>query len=295
MPIDNLTANFGWELPDASNQLSTDVLRLIDAITAIDAAMALRPTDSTVDAKISTAVAGLVASSPAALDTLNELAAALGNDANFATTMTTALGNKLGLGGGILTGLLTLAEAGLQLSAGADPDVDGKLALVSGALKYQRGGTVYELADSGSAQTLVNKTFTAPTVNGGTFSGIAAASTIKDGANTNQKIGYLGVPAKAAWTGPGAYTLVLADAFLEVPTNQAVVIPDNASVAFPVGTMVAVRNTAAGTIGISIGGTDSLILEGTTNTGARTLAQNGVALLKKVGTTSWLVIGGSVV
>lgn len=41
-------------------------------------------------------IADLVASSPAALDTLNELAAALGNDANFATTVTTALGTKAG-------------------------------------------------------------------------------------------------------------------------------------------------------------------------------------------------------
>lgn len=42
------------------------------------------------------AIAALVGSSPAALDTLNELAAALGNDPNFATTMTNALAGKLG-------------------------------------------------------------------------------------------------------------------------------------------------------------------------------------------------------
>jgi hypothetical protein len=40
------------------------------------------------------AISALVGSSPAALDTLNELAAALGNDPNFATTMTNALANK---------------------------------------------------------------------------------------------------------------------------------------------------------------------------------------------------------
>lgn len=43
---------------------------------------------------IQQAVAALVASSPAALDTLNELAEALGNDPNFATTMTNALASK---------------------------------------------------------------------------------------------------------------------------------------------------------------------------------------------------------
>ena len=44
---------------------------------------------------VNTAVSNLVASSPAALDTLNELAAALGNDAAFSTTVSTALGNRL--------------------------------------------------------------------------------------------------------------------------------------------------------------------------------------------------------
>ena len=39
-------------------------------------------------------MAGLVASSPGALDTLQELAAALGNDPNFATTMVNALAGK---------------------------------------------------------------------------------------------------------------------------------------------------------------------------------------------------------
>lgn len=44
---------------------------------------------------ISTAVNNLISSAPGALDTLNELAAALGNDPNFATTINTALGNRV--------------------------------------------------------------------------------------------------------------------------------------------------------------------------------------------------------
>ncbi len=40
------------------------------------------------------AIAAMVGSAPAALDTLNELAAALGNDPNFATTMLNALAGK---------------------------------------------------------------------------------------------------------------------------------------------------------------------------------------------------------
>lgn len=43
---------------------------------------------------VTTAVSNLVDSAPTTLDTLNELAAALGDDANYAATVTTALGNK---------------------------------------------------------------------------------------------------------------------------------------------------------------------------------------------------------
>ncbi len=57
---------------------------------------------------VNTAIANLVNSSPGALDTLNELATALGNDANFSTTMTTALAGKLALAGGTMTGHISL-------------------------------------------------------------------------------------------------------------------------------------------------------------------------------------------
>jgi hypothetical protein len=51
--------------------------------------------DAATKAYVDTKVASLVDSAPAALDTLNELAAALGDDANFVTTTSTALGNRL--------------------------------------------------------------------------------------------------------------------------------------------------------------------------------------------------------
>jgi len=50
-------------------------------------------------------IAALANSAPVTLNTLNELAAALGDDANFATTLTTNLGQKLGAGASVaLTG-----------------------------------------------------------------------------------------------------------------------------------------------------------------------------------------------
>jgi hypothetical protein len=50
--------------------------------------------DYATETYVDTAVSNLVASAPAALDTLNELAAALGDDANFATTVTNSIAGK---------------------------------------------------------------------------------------------------------------------------------------------------------------------------------------------------------
>ncbi|EED8560321.1 TPA: prophage tail fiber N-terminal domain-containing protein [Salmonella enterica subsp. enterica serovar Agoueve] len=67
-------------------------------------------------------LAALVGSSPDALDTLNELAAALGNDPNFATTITNALAGKQPLNE-ILTSLSGLVTAGNKLPYFSDKNV----------------------------------------------------------------------------------------------------------------------------------------------------------------------------
>ncbi|EOJ0059281.1 phage tail protein [Cronobacter turicensis] len=62
--------------------------------TAPTPAPATNDTQLATTAFVKTALAALVANAPAALDTLNELAAALGNDANFAANVTKALAGK---------------------------------------------------------------------------------------------------------------------------------------------------------------------------------------------------------
>ena len=56
---------------------------------------------------VTTQVNNLIDSAPGALNTLNELAAAMGDDANFSTTVTNSIATKLPLAGGTLTGTLT--------------------------------------------------------------------------------------------------------------------------------------------------------------------------------------------
>ena len=62
--------------------------------TAPTATAGTNTTQIATTAFVAAAIAAIVDSSPAALDTLKELATALGNDANFSTTMTNALAAK---------------------------------------------------------------------------------------------------------------------------------------------------------------------------------------------------------
>lgn len=57
---------------------------------------------------VNSAVADLVDSAPGTLDTLNELAAALGDDPNFASTVSSNIGAKVSKSGDTMTGTLTV-------------------------------------------------------------------------------------------------------------------------------------------------------------------------------------------
>ena len=69
------------------------------------------PTQQSVKAYVDSEITGLVDSAPGALDTLNELAAALGDDASFATTVTNSIATKLPLAGGDMTGHLQVTAS----------------------------------------------------------------------------------------------------------------------------------------------------------------------------------------
>ena len=60
------------------------------------------------NARADARVALIVDAAPGTLNTLNELAAALGDDANFSTTVTNSIATKLPLAGGTITGNLTV-------------------------------------------------------------------------------------------------------------------------------------------------------------------------------------------
>jgi len=95
-------------------------------------------TETYVDAQ----VAAVIDAAPAALDTLNELAASLNDDANFAGTMTTNLATKLALAGGTMTGNIAMGSnsiTGLAApAAGGDAAnktyVDGQVTTINNTI-----------------------------------------------------------------------------------------------------------------------------------------------------------------
>ena len=119
--------------------------------TAPTAAQSVNNTQIATTAFVKSAIAGMVGSAPAALDTLNELAAALGNDPNFATTMLNALAGKQPLDN-TLTNLSGKDVAGLLAYLGL-----GELSLAgtaSGVIGLN-GYVTIPLIISGSRRTLI--------------------------------------------------------------------------------------------------------------------------------------------
>lgn len=112
-------------------------------------------TNAQTDAAISVALAALVDAAPGTLDTLNELAAALGDDANFASTMTTALAGKAATSHthaeGDVTGL-TAALAGKAASSHthAEGDVTGLTAALAGKAATSHTHTEADITDLGA-------------------------------------------------------------------------------------------------------------------------------------------------
>jgi hypothetical protein len=95
--------------------------------TAITTAYQAYADQAEVDAKAYTdqEVAALVGSAPELLDTLNELAAAIGDDENFAANLATSVGEKVAKAGDTMTGLLVLsADPSANLGAATKQYVD---------------------------------------------------------------------------------------------------------------------------------------------------------------------------
>ena len=108
-------------------------------------------------------LAALVDSAPGTLNTLNELAAALGDDAAFSTTVTNSIATKLPLAGGTLTGALTGTSAAFNSGAtnivATFTSTDGlggiQLADNTGNVELVANGNNFEVRNAGGSATMV--------------------------------------------------------------------------------------------------------------------------------------------
>lgn len=98
--LTNKTLGTGTQLTADLDANTHKITNLVSPTLTADAA-----TKGYVDTK----VADLVDGAPALLDTLNELAAAIGDDENFVTTITTSIGEKVAKAGDTMTGELVLS------------------------------------------------------------------------------------------------------------------------------------------------------------------------------------------
>ena len=96
---------------------------IASAVTATTQSASDNTTKVATTAYVETAVSNLVDGSPGALNTLNELAAALNDDASFSTTVTNSIAAKLPLTGGTMTGNIVMS--GSETVDGRDLSVDG--------------------------------------------------------------------------------------------------------------------------------------------------------------------------
>ena len=112
----NITGDLTGNVTASSGTTTLNNLVLngtVDFNTAVltDLGAPIASTDAATKGYVDTQVSNLVGGAPAALDTLNELAAALNDDAAFNTTITNSIATKLPLAGGTMSGAIAMGSS----------------------------------------------------------------------------------------------------------------------------------------------------------------------------------------
>jgi hypothetical protein len=218
--------------------------------TAPTAAANTNTTQVATTAYVQTEITDLIAAAPGALDTLNELASALGNDAAFSTTVTNSLATKLPLAGGTMSGAIAmgtnkitgLGTPTVSTDAATKAYADTMLPLAGGTLSGALAmGTnkITGLGDPTNLQDAVtinylNSTVLAPSNLTGPITSIGAATSIASQTGTGTKFvvdtsptlvtPVLGVATATSINGttiPSSKTLVATDSTTYVVPSQA--------------------------------------------------------------------------
>jgi hypothetical protein len=148
-------------------------------------------------------ITNLIAAAPGALDTLDELAAALGDDASFATTVTNSLAAKLPLAGGTMSGAIAMGTSKITGLGTPTVSTDAATKAYADTMLPLAGGTmsgaiamgtskITGLGDPTAAQDAVTKyyldnTVLAPSNLTGPITSVANATSIASQTGTGTK------------------------------------------------------------------------------------------------------------
>ena len=218
--------------------------------TAPTAAANTNTTQIATTAYVQTEITDLIAAAPGALDTLNELATALGNDAAFSTTVTNSLATKLPLAGGTMTGAIAmgtnkitgLGTPTVSTDAATKAYADTMLPLAGGTMSgviAMGTNKITGVGDPTNAQDVVTKYYLdnvvlAPSNLTGPITSVGAATSIASQTGTGTKFvmdntptlitPVLGVATATSINGttiPSSKTLVATDSTTYVVPSQA--------------------------------------------------------------------------
>lgn len=222
-------------------------------------------------------VANLVASSPSQLDTLNELATALGNDASFSSTITTALGTKAPLESPTFTGTvsgITKSMVGLSNVTNESKATMFTTPTFTGIL-------------TASDTTEASAYDTAAVVLSG---GLGVAKSIRsNGALYDSKGEVRNLPQNSQTS---SYTITATDIGKHISiTTGGVTIAQNI---LSIGDSIVIYNNSSSNQTITQGSGVTMYLGGTATTGNRTISQRGLATVLCVAANTCVIAGAGV-
>ena len=128
----------------------TKVPSNLDATIATTQSASDNSTNVATTAYVTTAIANLVDGAPSTLNTLDEIAAALNDDAALNTTLTTSIATKLPLAGGTMTGALNMGSQNITnagtINSGAITATG--INSTAGTVQFTDGGATFDSSDS---------------------------------------------------------------------------------------------------------------------------------------------------